>query len=1350
MHFICTVIAIGIDDKRWSEPAISGYIRKTCCRAKCAAMPSPGVTVKKTFSIRRALLLRFVGLIVLSFAAFSLAAYFLVLVPTSNELAAGEMQRATTQVESTVVAAVGQTERVAVTARDWGLAGEFNLSDVQRFNRLFIPILQNRPQLSSAIFADDKGRELLLFKMPNGGWRNRITDKEKWGKRQQLIHWRALDDKIGEEWIEQDYNPLQRPWHIGGMTIKRERDVYWTEPYIFFTAKEPGITAAVKWVRPDTGEAFVLAFDTTLLEISRFTNTLKVGKNGRMALLTEDGKMVGVPHHPLVRGDEDIKRFALKQPAEAGFDRLAAAWTLWDKSGRPYDRPIRFTADGEDWLARFHSARFGNGHFIVASAAPTGDFLPAAVRNAVSLFGLLLLGVLIVGTISAAVIARRFSRPLEELAKESRRLETLDLSQPIETRSRLREVAVLIDVQERMRAALQNSMADLERSNRELEDRVAQRTRELSEREAYFRAIFENTGVGIISRDADRKIVNVNHAYLKFMGYSRDELDVINPSTLVHTEDGPSYQDSLAKIISGELPVYRSERRYRCKDGSLRWADVVTSAIRDADGRFLATVTLINDITERKRAEEEVRKARQVAEEATQAKSMFLANMSHEIRTPMNAIIGMSYLALKTELAPKQRDYVQKIHNAGTSLLGIINDILDFSKVEAGKLDMEHIDFQLDDVLSNVSTVVGQKVEDKGLELLLRTASDVPQALKGDPLRLGQILTNLVNNAVKFTERGQIEISTSLVERTGDKIKLQIEVRDSGIGMTREQAGKLFQPFTQADGSTTRKYGGTGLGLTICKRLVELMSGSIWVESEPGVGSLFACHVWLTAGAETAKMRRVVPEVLNGMRVLVTDDNAVAREILSAMLTAVGCNVSTAVSGEQALSALRQTDDGNPYRVVFTDWNMPGMDGIATTRAIKTDIALKNMPLVVMVTAFGRDDLRSLAQQAGIDGFLVKPVNQSTLVDALTTLFAPESGAVAAEAADRGGQWNLNGARLLLAEDNEINQQIALELLEGAGAKVEVADNGRVVVEKVLAAPQNFDLVLMDLQMPELDGYEATARLRADTRCAKLPIIAMTAHAMAEERERCLAAGMNDHIAKPIDPDAMFRTIARWLPRSLAARVVDSAAVPVKAPAADALPDLLGVDVQAGVKRTGGNRRLYFQLLEKYVAGQSDTAQSVRDALAAGDRALAERLAHTTKGVSGNIGATAPQHAAAELERAIRDKNETAELIDRFEHALTEIISVVRGALGSAIESAPPAPAVATAAARQAVEKLAAYLKAADGEAVEYLSEHAMELRAALDPGMFAVVAKAVNDYDFAAALEKLRAANSSQSNTGG
>ena len=519
------------------------------------------------------------------------------------------------------------------------------------------------------------------------------------------------------------------------------------------------------------------------------------------------------------------------------------------------------------------------------------------------------------------------------------------------------------------------------------------------------------------------------------------------------------------------------------------------------------------------------------AEEATAMKSMFLANMSHEIRTPMNAVIGMAYLALKTPLSEKQRDYVNKIHNAGTSLLGVINDILDFSKIEAGKLDIETVDFRLDDVIASVTSITAQKAQDKGLEFLAEVASSVPQNLMGDPLRLGQVIANLINNAIKFTEHGEVYLKVELQEQVGERARLRFSVKDTGIGMTPEQAARLFQPFSQADTSTTRKHGGTGLGLTICRRLVELMGGEIWLESEPGVGSTFLFTVSVGVASGPAR-ERIVPEQLRTVSALVVDDNAAARDILVHALDGFCARVDAVSSGEEAIAAVKQHDSGQPYDVIFMDWRMPGLDGIEAARLIKQDPELKTHPAVVLVTAFGREEVREEAERVQMDGFLLKPVTTSMLVDTLVGLFAGtgQDRTALAPAVDRHAD-RLRGVRILLAEDNEINQQIAVELLEGVGATVEVANDGVEAVRKMLEqpAPPNVDVVLMDLQMPEMDGYQATRKIRSDPRFASFPIIAMTAHATIEERQKCLEAGMNGHVSKPIDPSALFETLERFV-----------------------------------------------------------------------------------------------------------------------------------------------------------------------------------------------------------------------------
>ena len=533
------------------------------------------------------------------------------------------------------------------------------------------------------------------------------------------------------------------------------------------------------------------------------------------------------------------------------------------------------------------------------------------------------------------------------------------------------------------------------------------------------------------------------------------------------------------------------------------------------------------DVTELTKIQTALSEAKLAAEDATKAKAEFLANMSHEIRTPMNAVIGLAHLCLKTNLTSKQRDYVGKIHNAGTSLLSIINDILDFSKIEAGRLDIENVAVEVDAVMNNVSTMVAQKIHDKGLELLFNISSDIPPTLLGDPLRLGQVLINLLGNAVKFTEAGEIRLIGEVLERTGNKVKLQFSVKDTGIGMTKEQANRLFQAFSQADTSTSRKYGGTGLGLAISKRLVELMGGSIWVVSEPGGGSTFSFTGWFGLSETTA--RKVLPTRLVSLKALVVDDNASAREVLEDQLATIGAEIEQVASGAEAIDAVKRADAGRPFDVILLDWRMPGLDGVETARRIRADGSLKHVPAIIIVTAFGREEVRSEAEDAGVDGFLVKPVNQSMLVDMLVEIFAPEHRTAAREVVTATA-YDLNGLRVLLVEDNAINQQIAVELLEGVGVFVDVANNGREAVDKLLAEGGNvrYDLVLMDLQMPEMDGYQATACIRAAPRLADLPIIAMTAHAMAEERDRCLAAGMRGHITKPIDPELLYRTLMQF------------------------------------------------------------------------------------------------------------------------------------------------------------------------------------------------------------------------------
>jgi len=863
--------------------------------------------------------------------------------------------------------------------------------------------------------------------------------------------------------------------------------------------------------------------------------------------------------------------------------------------------------------------------------------------------------------------------------------------------------------------------------------------------EQLFRSIFENAQIGISFFKIDTQEIFPNRALQEILGYTEKELSHLEKwDEITHPDDRASCAERYAELVQGKREENQWEQRLVHKDGRIVVTSVRFSLLRDTEGRPQYVAALQEDITERKRLGAELVKAKEKAVAATRAKSDFLANMSHEIRTPMNAILGMTHLALKTDLTPKQRDYLTKTKGAAQSLLGIISDILDFSKIEAGKLDMEKTDFRLEDVLDNLSSIVSQKAQDKNLEFLIAAQQDLPPNLVGDSLRLGQILINLVNNAVKFTERGEIVVTVALAERVLDRVNLKFSVRDSGIGMTPEQTARLFQAFSQADSSTTRKYGGTGLGLSISKRLVEMMDGNIGVESNYGTGSVFHFTAWFGIGSEETKRRLLIPAIA-GIRVLVVDDNQQAREILTDSLKRLTLRAQSASSGEDAIRALAAADSQDPYQLVMMDWHMPGMDGVEASRIIKRDGRLQHIPKIVMVTAFGREDIRTQAEEIGIDSYLLKPVNSSLLYDTLVDLFGV-AGLEDHRSRVRKDDTHVHdatGIRVLLVEDNEMNQQVATELLESAGAIVTVANHGGEAVKILTAGDQAppFDVVFMDLQMPEMDGFMATKLLRRDPRLQKFPIIAMTAHALVEERQRCLDAGMNDHVSKPIDPEALYSTLMRWAqPRPKQA--FEFQATPIRAADEVLLPEIAGINLADGLKRVAGNKRLYRSLLVQFAAKQGDAPVQISAALESGDLKLAERIAHTVKGVAGNIAITEVQSAAQKLEKAVREGHDSvSSLLHEFATLLRTQVHAIEEALR---ESAPARPAEVRAspfnreAASGAIARLKTLLQASDGDAEEaFRSLHDAVAGAVEQPHLDALSAL-INDFDFEAALVKL------------
>ncbi|MDE2593471.1 MAG: response regulator [Burkholderiales bacterium] len=718
-----------------------------------------------------------------------------------------------------------------------------------------------------------------------------------------------------------------------------------------------------------------------------------------------------------------------------------------------------------------------------------------------------------------------------------------------------------------------------------------------------------------------------------------------------------------ASVRQGEGECYMEFAIRRRNDGQRRIVNAAWTVLRDPAGQAVRVVGVNIDITEAREAEEAIRvlnaeletrvhertaqlesanadlaHAKDVAESATQAKSEFLANMSHEIRTPMNAILGLTGLALRTDLSPKQRDYLSKTQVAAESLLQLIDQILDFSKIEAGKLEMESLPFRLEEVLDKLTVIVGHRAQQKGLEFLIGTAPSVPTRLVGDAQRLGQILINLCNNAVKFTEVGEVVVNVSLVSRTARRCTLRVAVRDSGIGMTGEQLNRLFQPFNQADETTARKYGGTGLGLAISKELVERMGGQIGVSSAPGRGSEF----YFTASFDVvetgvAHAHALVP-ALRGRRVLVVDDSASARDILGVLLQSLGCEAALAATPSECWRELGQTDLQRPYDLVLMDWKMPGADGFEEARKIIQASELRHTPKVVMMTAYGDEGVCQRALKEGLHGCLTKPISITTLQDVVATSLgqaparhiewptptesAAESptGPAAESPAKPVSEWPaLQGRHVLLVEDNEFNQLVASELLRDvAGMRVTVAASGPEALGQLSAGLP--DIVLMDVQMPEMDGYEVTRRIRQEAAWADLPVIAMTAHALPQDRDRSLAAGMNDHVTKSFEPKELFGVLTQWIRSPQAASPADK------------------LSVSQGLDHCMGNVALYQKLIRRFREDGLQHHQQIRELLGSGQLEAAAGLAHSMVSSAGTIGAADLSRVARMLQQAIDDR----------------------------------------------------------------------------------------------------------------
>ena len=896
--------------------------------------------------------------------------------------------------------------------------------------------------------------------------------------------------------------------------------------------------------------------------------------------------------------------------------------------------------------------------------------------------------------------------------------------------------------------------------------RVKRQLSNLINSEDRFRSMFDSSPdpAWIVVNEV---IVECNNATIAVLHYpTKDNLlqtSILDLSSFsqMNGRNAPKHLEEIYNTVIHE-GHYRGEWIFRRYDGALLYADITMIAITYNDKQ--AIICTWRDITEKHNAQrslqsykeqleediaeqtKELKAAKEIAENASRAKSDFLANMSHEIRTPMNSIIGMSYLALQSDLNRKQRNYIQKVRNSAESLLGIINDILDFSKIEAGKVSIEQVSFNIQDVLNEVASLLSLKIEEQDIELIFDIDPHLPHIVKGDPTRLRQILLNLGNNAVKFTQEGEVIIKARHFSHSSDEIVVQFTIKDTGIGISEEQQRNLFQSFSQADTSTTRRFGGTGLGLAISKQLTELMGGGIWVKSVEEEGSEFHFTVRFGRAVEEEALEPNFTDNIDITKVLVVDDNDSAREVLQSNIESMGLSCDTANSGVKALEMLHEMQaKGGAYELILVDWKMPDIDGVETCQRILQEFAAdQTPPTLIMVTAHGLEHVKKAAKGINVSGFLTKPITISSLFDTVAKTYGLDGFTESEEdevETEQPLHPELNGIRILLVEDNEINRELAEELLSQVGIELSVAEDGQKALDKLAFEP--FDLVLMDCQMPVMDGYQATEELRRVPKFADLPIIAMTANVIKEDIDRAMDAGMNDYIAKPIQIDEMFATITKWLPSKL---VVTEQAKEPEAPATatetepQGLPQIEQIDTELGLQHTR-TEALYIRLLKRFYDSQQDFIETVKHAVEKKDFDNAERLAHTLKSTSGTLGVQRVSHLATELEAAFNKNSGYEHVLEALDTELNDVLTGLKQWYKKQqVTEAETARPKSLQEQQQALIKLSSYIDQNLLETRDVILDIQSYFDTSEKQALLKSIGQAVNMYDFDKAAEHLRA----------